>query len=353
MKVSKIPGLGRFGVFIDDVDFDTITDEEWMEIGRIHTETLVTILRNVNLNIKDYHPRIAKWGYNMSQSVVAMLQKYNKNSMGELREVYDIMPVEDQKYLDHAEKIIAAEAGGNVPINRISGKKDKNGNPIGMFADGELLWHSNESGQLCHGPGVALLGKVGMVGSATGFCTTTDWYEEQTESFRSELDEMIIEHSFTPGRINPGLNKQQDWYMNLSMCPVDSEIPLIIKSPGGIKGLHYSINTIKGIKGMSQTESDKMLDFINKGLFQDKYVYDHWYQENNDLCLFDNTITLHRRLGSTENRLAYRISYDMSLIGTLEDRYLQEPYNTMYRDQLALTRNILKIPANKKQPELA
>ena len=34
MKISKIPGLGRFGVFVDDVDFDHITDEEWMEIGR-------------------------------------------------------------------------------------------------------------------------------------------------------------------------------------------------------------------------------------------------------------------------------------------------------------------------------
>jgi hypothetical protein len=25
MKISKIPGLGRFGIFVDDVDFDTIS----------------------------------------------------------------------------------------------------------------------------------------------------------------------------------------------------------------------------------------------------------------------------------------------------------------------------------------
>ena len=36
MKISKIPGLGRFGVFIDDVDFYSMTEEEWTEIGQIH-----------------------------------------------------------------------------------------------------------------------------------------------------------------------------------------------------------------------------------------------------------------------------------------------------------------------------
>jgi hypothetical protein len=34
MKVSKIPGLGSYGLFIDDVDFATLSDEEWFEIGQ-------------------------------------------------------------------------------------------------------------------------------------------------------------------------------------------------------------------------------------------------------------------------------------------------------------------------------
>ena len=49
MKISKIPGLGRFGVFVDDVDFKTITEEEWLEIGKLHLENLVTIIRDCNL----------------------------------------------------------------------------------------------------------------------------------------------------------------------------------------------------------------------------------------------------------------------------------------------------------------
>jgi alpha-ketoglutarate-dependent taurine dioxygenase len=138
-----------------------------------------------------------------------------------------------------------------------------------------------------------------------------DWYERQSESFRSELDEMILIHKFTPGKINPGLRKEQDFLMYKNMCPVDNvRMPMIIQSPGGFKGLHYSINTVHQIDGMSYNDSQKLFDRINKELFTDEFIYDHWYQNNNDLCLFDNSITLHRRLGGISNRLAYRIQYD-------------------------------------------
>ena len=50
MKISNINGLGSFGIYIDDVDLNNITDEEWKEIGRLHLKTLVTIIRGANLN---------------------------------------------------------------------------------------------------------------------------------------------------------------------------------------------------------------------------------------------------------------------------------------------------------------
>ena len=55
MKISKIPGLGRFGVFIDDIDFKNLTEEEWMEIGKLHLSSLVLqnlISRNITRTIK-------------------------------------------------------------------------------------------------------------------------------------------------------------------------------------------------------------------------------------------------------------------------------------------------------------
>ena len=207
----------------------------------------------------------------------------------------------------------------------------------------KILWHSNESGDLVFSPGVSLLGVDGVVGSATGFVTTTDWYENQTESFRSELDEMVIQHKFTPGKINPGLREEQDGIMNRNMCPEPNELPLVCQSPGGIKGLHYSINTIEGIVGMSKEESQKLFDSINKTLFVDEYIYDHWYKQDNDLCLFDNSITLHRRLGGITDRMCYRLqfSYDQ-LIDPLWCPWLQEPYISQHRIELEDLRSNLE-----------
>lgn len=217
-------------------------------------------------------------------------------------------------------------------VLRVTGRRDEKGNPVGMFAEGELLWHSNESGNLCFTPAVSLLAFQNVVGSSTGFATTVDWYESQTEGFRSELNNMVVVHKFTPGRINPGLRKEQDEFMYRNMCPVDNvEIPLVRRSPGGHIGLHYSQNTIDHIKGMSKEESRKIFDIIELGIFSKDNVYDHWYQTNGDLCLFDNSITQHRRLGDIKDRLCYRIQYDYeTILNQPYQPYLQNPFASMY-----------------------
>ena len=342
MKISKIPGLGRFGVFVDDVDFDHITDEEWLEIGRLHVTSLVTILRNVNLTPEKYGAYMAKWGTFRAVHHYTMAAKYRIT----FDELVTRVCVGNTQGIDPEDILWIKTVLSFLPINdngqaidgliKVTGRRNEQGQAEGMFADGELLWHSNESGNLTFTPGVALLAKEGVVGSATGFLTTTDWYERQSESFRSELDDMIILHKFTPGKINPGLQPEQDFIMNKNMCPVDNTpIPLVIQSPAGIKGLHYSVNTIDQIQGMSAAESQKLFERIDKELFVDEFMYDHWYQTDNDLCLFDNSITLHRRLGGVTNRLCYRIQYDYSnLIDQPYNPYFQELFANDYASQI-------------------
>jgi alpha-ketoglutarate-dependent taurine dioxygenase len=346
MKISKIPGLGRFGVFIDELDFNNLTDEEWYEIGQQHLNNLVTIIRNVKLTPAEYEHWATKWITERNVSSYQVLKKYNAKTIEELFFSGDVSHI-DQEDIDWFNTILRyiphKEAGDKTQMLRVTGKKDEEGNPLGMFAEGELLWHSNESGNLIFAPAVSLLGYQGVVGSATGFVTTPDWYEEQSESFRSELDEMILLHKFTPGRINPGLRKEQDTIMYKNMCPEDSEIPLVIQSPNGIKGLHYSVNTIDGIKGMSKSESDAVFAHIDKTLFVDKYVYDHWYEQDNDLCFFDNSITLHRRLGGISNRLCYRIQGDYEKITPeFVNPYFQEPFKSKYETSLDELKQVLR-----------
>jgi len=350
MKITKIPGLGRFGIFIDDLDFNNITDDEWYEIGKLHLKSLVTIIRNTNLDPMTYAYWMRKWGTSRTLAFYRLCKKYNL-------ELYDLLQLEsqpnnniekeDKEYIRKIKNIVEIDPASKLPteVLRVSGKKDDQGNPIGMFAEGELLWHSNESGNICFTPAVSLLGQENMIGSSTGFATTVDWYENQSDNFRSELDEMIIIHNFTPGRINPGLNSDQDEIMYRNMCPEDgTEIPLVRQSPGGYKGLHYSQNTISHIKGMSKEESRKIFSRIEKGIFNEENIYDHWYQSNSDLCLFDNSITQHRRLGDIKGRLAYRIQYDYTrLLKNHYQPYLQEPFISKFNNDIEKIKDLFAL----------
>lgn len=335
MKISKIPGLGRFGIYIDDVNFETMTDDQWIEIGQLHMKNLVTIIRNCNMRWEDQTDWCTKWGDTRYGIRYNVMKKYPGREWGELVK----LSLDDSSEIDTIDKLRLQSIARMQEIDpkngrhvlRVTGRKDEKGNPLGMFAEGELLWHSNESGTLTFTPGVSLLASENVIGSATGFITTTDYYEAVSESFRSELDEMILLHRFTPGRINPGLRLDQDEVMHGNMCPVDDiEIPLVIQSPGNIKGLHYSINTVYSIKGMTKQESNAVFDEINKNLFVEKYIYDHWYETNNDLLMFDNSITLHRRLGDIKNRLCYRVQHDYS---NLQKDFWQPYFQKQYADQ--------------------
>ena len=333
-RITNIPSMGEFGVFVDDLDWKNTTKDEWLELGKLHLEKLVMIIRKSGLKKKSFYQVIKKWGedrQNFASTLFARFPQF-KGNIEQLMMSPDV-PRETKEIVREFWRVGADDAYGNTL--RISGKKI-NGHRIGMFAEGELLWHSNESGDIAFTPGVALLGVEGMTRSATGFMETTNYYYGVSDSFRSELDEMILVHNFVPGRINPGLNEPQDNLMYKNMCPdPNTEIPLVIESPAGIKGLHFSFNTVTGIKGMSDVEAEKVLGEIRKELVKEKYTYDYWWENDDDLLIFDNSIMQHRRLGDTTDRLALRYQFDYTHVQQKSYMpYFQEPYRSRYMDRM-------------------
>ena len=63
MKISKIPGFGSYGQYIDELDFTHLTDDQWMEIGKLHLKKLVTVIRNpIGLTKDRYYHCVSKFG---------------------------------------------------------------------------------------------------------------------------------------------------------------------------------------------------------------------------------------------------------------------------------------------------
>ena len=262
IRISDIPNLEGYGVFVDDLEFKNLSRRDWMDLGKLHMNKLVMIIRKSGLNKPSYLQVMKKWGKDRINFASTIFAKY-PSAQGDIKKLITSpeLTTEDRDYIKEYFRVGGGAISGHshTGMIRVSGKR-VNGKPIGMFADGELLWHSNESGDLAFTPAVALLGVESMTQSATGFMVTAPYYNNVSDSFRSELDEMVLIHNFVPGRINPGLNEPQDNLMYKNMCPdPDTEIPLVIQSPAGIKGLHYSFNTVTGIKGMSNLEAGKVL----------------------------------------------------------------------------------------------
>jgi alpha-ketoglutarate-dependent taurine dioxygenase len=336
MKISKIPGLGRFGIFIDDIDLYNISDEEWQEIGKLHLQSLVTIIRGNKLDHETYYKLFMKWGTPRYNRPIEFYKKYGK-PLKELVMNNELDADDLQTFNNGRRWQVDKRYPGMV---RVTPKKNRRGETIGIFGDGELCWHSNECGDTAFTPGVALMGVENVVGSSTGFCTSVDWYEHQSEAFRSELDEMVVIHNYQPGKLSPVVVDDQEKFYKNNSCPdADSDLPLIIQSPGGIRGVHLGINTADYIDGMSKAESDRLFAKIHSEMFTDEFIYRHRYQANGDICIFDNSITVHNReleLPNAPERVGYRIQFDYDQLAGDYAPYFQEQFNQKRRERLHL-----------------
>ena len=333
IRITDIPNLEGYGVFVDGIDFKHLTREEWIDLGKLHLKKLVMVIRKSGLkNKKVFYRVLKKWGEHRQNYAAIVFSKYPW-AEGQVEKLLSSSEVsqEDKEYIKEFKRIGGHNRQeGN--ILRVTGKKI-NGYRTGLFAHGELLWHSNECGDLAFTPGVALLGQKGMTNSATGFMVTTPYYYSVSDSIRSELDEMVLTHNFVEGKINAN-GENSIVYKN--MCPFpNTEIPMVIQSPAGIKGLHYSFNTVTG------SNNDRLLAEVRKGL--EKYTYDYWWENDDDLLIFDNTIVQHRRLGDTTDRLCLRYQFDYTYLqDDLYQPYLQEPYITRYTERVQKFHKLLQ-----------
>ena len=333
IRITDIPNLEGYGVFVDGIDFKHLTREEWIDLGKLHLKKLVMVIRKSGLkNKKVFYRVLKKWGEHRQNYAAIVFSKYPW-AEGQVEKLLSSSEVsqEDKEYIKEFKRIGGHNRQeGN--ILRVTGKKI-NGYRTGLFAHGELLWHSNECGDLAFTPGVALLGQKGMTNSATGFMVTTPYYYSVSDSIRSELDEMVLTHNFVEGNINAN---EENSIVYKNMCPFpNTEIPMVIQSPAGIKGLHYSFNTVTG------SNNDRLLAEVRKGL--EKYTYDYWWENDDDLLIFDNTIVQHRRLGDTTDRLCLRYQFDYTYLqDDLYQPYLQEPYITRYTERVQKFHKLLQ-----------
>lgn len=284
-------GFGSLGVEVD-VDLKTISDEEIEEFGKIVADQLVVVVSVENCTLPPERLNyIAKkfgdpfGGIETKQSVYELVETKKKNGT---------LILSDIQVLKELRKIRQGLESYDGQI-WVTGKKDQDGDYLGMFADGELDWHSDRQGTGNFCPCIGLMSVEGAVGTSTEFLQTADAFEKLSSGDRKFLSELIAVHSYTPGKIAPGLNYSQDNIVRMNMCPVDlSEVPVACSSTTGRLGVRLSYNTIVGFKGYENKDTQEIIKWMLDTFMKDEYLYHHDWN-NGDMVWMDQTITVHRR----------------------------------------------------------
>ena len=291
MKVKKLRGFGSIGVEVNE-DLNLITDEEIEMLGRVIADQLVVSVDATNCRLTPARLNyIAKkfgdpfGGIETKQSVYELVE--TKKKEGSLTRA-------DLQVLKELRKIRQGleEYDGQIWV---TGKKDQDGDYMGMFADGELDWHSDRQGTGNFCPCIGLMAVEGTLGTSTEFLQTADAFEKLSAGDQKFLSELIAIHSYTPGKIAPGLNKSQDNIVRMNMCPIDlSEVPVACFSTTGRSGIRLSYNTIVGFKGYSDKDTPEIIKWMLDIFMKDEYLYHHDWKDG-DMVWMDQTITVHRR----------------------------------------------------------
>ena len=75
-RITNIPNLEGYGVFVDDLDFKNLSRQEWMDLGKLHMEKLVMIIRKTGLQKPSFLQVMRKWGQDRQNYAATLFAKY-------------------------------------------------------------------------------------------------------------------------------------------------------------------------------------------------------------------------------------------------------------------------------------
>ena len=184
------------------------------------------------------------------------------------------------------------------PVQRVA-HKQIDGKRTGIFGSGVLDWHANLNGPT-RADGVALQGWTNCEGTSTTWLNTTKVYDDMPQELLDRCQNTHAEYEYAPEVWAKGLPEEQ---LNKMMTNKSKyKMWLIQKNIAGKTGLYFYTNN----KCKIITNDDKLFDDLYDFMFQEKYMYQHYY-EIGDIILSDQILSLHKRDQNDPNILAERV----------------------------------------------
>jgi taurine dioxygenase len=275
MKIELVNG---WVPTITDIDFMTCSDEELRFIGRMIPTNLVVVIRG--------------------QTLTPERQLYICNVWGDA-----------QIYSKSATKMrIAKEFMIHDGVARVTGAKNEDGKP-GVFGQKEELdWHANGVESIKDRENIVFLyAENGTAGSKTSWLNNSLSYKSLPDDIRDKVKTLEM-YTKTPEQESESIRKAreeagQQYWSRRSKKPK----PVYYKNEFGAEGLYYPHLFADDFVGYEYEEQEKLKQFLTNHILQDKFIYDHEWQDG-DIVVSEQNLSLHKRwhCDFIEDRLLWR-----------------------------------------------
>lgn len=261
-----------------DINLKTATKDQILEMGRRIAADNVLIVRNQDLT-KEEMVRVAR-------------------TIG--RTVKPRQFMNDDKYPD---------------LCRVTNERDSSGEKIGIFADGELGWHSNGNARDAGNEScVALYCIKPGIDSVTSFCDVRQAYRDLPEADKEFLLKIDGDFQFmnnTFYHLEEG-DKELKMYTEHPAFQVPIVKPLIYTHPyDKEKGLYLTYHYIQRLWNRETGEDcTYLIEELKSHVFQDKYIYHHSDWQPGDFIFMDQWHSLHKRNEVKGKRFLWRLAFD-------------------------------------------
>lgn len=280
----EFKSLNGVATRVDNVDIVDLSQDDADLIKQTLQKDLIVVLKNQNRLPYHFVNFVEKIG------TVANYRQFIYTKEGEF--YMDKTPPNTNQWKKEKEL---------YPIQRTTAKKNKKGITTGIFSSGILDWHANLNG-LDRADGVALQGYEGCENTSTSYLNTSLAYNDLDEDFKKQLEGVHCEYEYTPEVWAKGLPETQYKMMKKDGQEGPYKMWLLQQNIAGVKGIYFYTNN----KCKIITEDHTLFQRLYDHVFQEKYIYQHWY-EPGDIVLMDQLLTLHKRDQNDPDILAKRV----------------------------------------------
>ncbi len=274
MKTKHLRNL-NWGLEITDIDLSTAMSPQIAEIGQLALENLVVVLPGQSIKPRQQVDIVSDIG-DVELMPQSIWHRCPKDSEGVIR-----------------------------GVQRVTGKKDSHGKPMGLFGhDKDLDWHANRASAYEDRKDLVwLYGVHGTKGSRTSWLNMEQAYDDLSEEWKRELEGKKGIFGYEPDRYSS--------FDEFTSHRGSKGIPLVYTNPITRKrGLYFPYLQLFGIEGLTEGQYLNFVSELKKRVLNEKYMYHHDWNDG-DVVISDQWLTIHKRhMCDMSERLLYRISMD-------------------------------------------